>query len=278
MDKIPISADDIVSLDHVAPGVAGLRILFVNVFAVATGEAEWTLIDAGLYFSGDRIRDWARNHFGNAPPQAVVLTHGHFDHVGSLRDLADGWNAPVYVHPLEMDYVTGKAEYPPPDPLAGGGSMALLSPLFPRGPIDIGARAHALPHDGSVPNMPGWRWLHTPGHTRGHVSLFREEDRTLIVGDAFCTTKQESLFAALTQRPELHGPPAYYTPDWDASRSSVEQLAALRPNAIAPGHGLPIAGPHAADELQRLADDFDRIARPQRGKYAKRGESGAPAA
>ena len=40
--------------------------------------------------------------------------------------------------------------------------------------------------------MPGWRWVHTPGHTAGHVSLFRDADRTLIAGDAFVTTKQES--------------------------------------------------------------------------------------
>jgi glyoxylase-like metal-dependent hydrolase (beta-lactamase superfamily II) len=39
--------------------------------------------------------------------------------------------------------------------------------------------------------MPGRRWLHTPGHTAGHVS-FRDHDRCLIVGDAFVTTKQES--------------------------------------------------------------------------------------
>jgi hypothetical protein len=39
--------------------------------------------------------------------------------------------------------------------------------------------------------MPGWRWMHTPGHTEGHVCLFRNSDRTLIAGDAFTTTKQE---------------------------------------------------------------------------------------
>ena len=61
------------------------------------------------------------------------------------------------------------------------------------------------------------------------MSFFRESDRALIVGDAFVTTKQESALAVLTQRPELHGPPMYFTPDWDRAWSSVKALAALEP-------------------------------------------------
>jgi hypothetical protein len=83
------------------------------------------------------------------------------------------------------------------------------------------------------------------------------------VGDAFCTTKQESVLAIATQKPELHGPPAYYTSDWDAAHRSVELLANLRPHAEAPGHGLPMAGPEVADKLQILAKDFDRVSRPR---------------
>jgi hypothetical protein len=46
------------------------------------------------------------------------------------------------------------------------------------------------------------------------VSIWREEDRALIAGDAFITTDQESAYAVLRQEPELHGPPQYFTPDW----------------------------------------------------------------
>jgi glyoxylase-like metal-dependent hydrolase (beta-lactamase superfamily II) len=48
----------------------------------------------------------------------------------------------------------------------------------------------------SLAEVGGWTPLHTPGHTPGHVSFFRESDRTLLVGDAFCTTKPESFFEA----------------------------------------------------------------------------------
>ncbi len=271
MKQIPLPEYEVVPLDNIAPDVRGLRILFVNVFAVGIRGGPWTLIDAGLYLSATRIRHWAENIFGEgAPPQAIILTHGHFDHVGALQDLADHWGVSVYAHPLEMPYITGLAEYPPPDPKVGGGMMALMSPLYPRGPIDITTRARPLPTDGSVPGMPGWKWVPTPGHSPGHISLFRELDHLLLVGDAFCTTKQESLFAVAEQRPELHGPPAYYTPDWDAARSSVQALAALQPACIAPSHGQPMAGDEVAAQVKQLADEFDSIALPEHGRYVNR--------
>jgi glyoxylase-like metal-dependent hydrolase (beta-lactamase superfamily II) len=118
-----------------------------------------------------------------------------------------------------------------------------------------------------VPFMPGWRWIHTPGHTPGHVSLWRDEDRTIVAGDAFITTKQESALAAAIQFPEIHGPPMYYTPDWEASRTSVQVLAALEPEIVVTGHGPAMRGPDMRHALHILARDFDRIAVPTQGRY-----------
>jgi glyoxylase-like metal-dependent hydrolase (beta-lactamase superfamily II) len=176
---------------------------------------------------------------------------------------------PVFAHALEMPYLTGRSPYPPPDPLVGRGAMALLSRVYPRGPIDLGARVHQLPSDGSVPDAPGWRWIHTPGHTPGHVALFRDADRTLLAADAMTTTKQESLAAVLTQRRELHGPPAYFTQDWDRARDSFRALVRLSPDFIVSGHGQPCAGAQVRDELAILANSFDRLERPAFGRYAK---------
>jgi glyoxylase-like metal-dependent hydrolase (beta-lactamase superfamily II) len=100
--------------------------------------------------------------------------------------------------------------------------------------------------------------MHTPGHTPGHVSFFRPQDRTLIAGDAFCTTKPESFFeAALAQQPELHGPPAYFTQDWGQARQSIQRLAGLEPLIVAPGHGKPLAGANVPEALVRLAAGLD---------------------
>jgi glyoxylase-like metal-dependent hydrolase (beta-lactamase superfamily II) len=266
MDKIAIPQGDVVSMDPVAPGVYGLRIMLVNLYGVAHADGTWTLVDAGLPFSSEYIRGWAKKHFGELKPRSIVLTHAHFDHAGALKTLADAWDVPVYCHAQEIPYVTGKKEYPPPDPRVGGGIMAVMAPLYPRGPYDVGDRAHAFIAEGSVPDLPGWRWIHTPGHTDGHVSFYRDSDGVLLVGDAFCTTKQESAIAIAQQRPELHGPPAYYTSDWDKAKRSVEKLAALRPNVVAPGHGRPMSG-DVADRLEQLAQEFDRVARPDEGRY-----------
>ncbi|MGH9582300.1 MAG: MBL fold metallo-hydrolase [Bryobacteraceae bacterium] len=271
MDRIQLPFYEAVPLDNIAPGVKGVRILFVNVFALSTPEGGWTLVDAGLYLSTGKIKHWAESHFGKgAKPQAILLTHGHFDHVGAAKDLVEEWKVPVYAHRDEFPYLTGHAKYPPPDPSVGGGLMAVMSPLYPRTSADLAGKVQPLPADGSVPTLPGWRYLHTPGHAPGHVSFYREEDKVLLPGDAFCTTKQESFLAVAKQRPELHGPPAYYTSDWDAARRSVEQLAELCPNIIAPGHGLPMAGPEVGDQLKKLAMNFEHIAVPDHGKYVHR--------
>src|SRR3954453_2074086 len=173
MEGIRLDDDDAVPLDGIADGVIGLRVYIVNVFAVR-GDAGWVLVDAGLSGSAGHIRRWAERLFGDRPPSAVLLTHAHFDHVGALRTLLDEWNVPVYVHELELPYITGAREYPPPDPSVGGGLMARLASLYPRGPIDVGPRASALPANGQVPELPDWRWIATPGHSEGHVSYFRD--------------------------------------------------------------------------------------------------------
>ena len=268
MKKIEVPADEAVPLDDIAPGVFGLRILFVNVFAVAVGDT-WTLIDAGLNGSAAAIRRWAERHFGETRPSAIVLTHAHFDHVGAIDQLVKDWDVPVYAHADERPYITGARAYPPPDPSVGGGLMARMAGLYPRDPVDLGGRAGSVPADGTLPMMAGWRSVHTPGHTAGHMSLFRDADRTLIVGDAFCTTKQESFLAVATQKPELHGPPAYFTTDWNAARESVRRLAALVPAVIAPGHGQPMAGPQTTAALRDLAEQFDVVARPDHGRYVE---------
>jgi glyoxylase-like metal-dependent hydrolase (beta-lactamase superfamily II) len=244
------------------------RLAIANVVFVGEPGGSWALIDAGVHGTTRAIMRSAEALFGEGTvPDAIVLTHGHFDHVGALRQLADTWNVPIYAHALEVPYLSGAESYPPPDPSVGGGLMSTLSRFYPRGPIDVSQWLTTLPADGSVPAMPGWQWIHTPGHTRGHVSLWRDSDRTLIAGDAFITTAQESAYAVLTQKPELHGPPMYYTTDWDNARASAERLAALEPEVVITGHGPPMRGPAMREALQALARDFDRVAVPKQGRY-----------
>ncbi len=240
----------------------------VNMYFYGHPGDRWTIIDAGMPRSADKIIDAAENRFGkDAKPEAIILTHGHFDHVGAIVDLLEKWPVPVYAHKDELPYLTGKESYPEPDASVDGGLVAKMSPMFPNHSIDISEYVKPLPDDHSVPGMQGWEWIHTPGHTKGHVSLFREEDRSLIAGDAFVTVKQESLYNVMTQKQEISGPPRYLTTDWDAAKQSVFKLNELGPLLAATGHGIPMTGDFLAQELQKLVDNFDTIAVPEQGRY-----------
>ncbi|WP_409175559.1 MBL fold metallo-hydrolase [Brevibacillus fortis] len=253
--------------ETVRPDVECYTIQIVNIALVGDSES-WVLVDAGMPQSAEQIIEIARGRFGEeAKPRAIMLTHGHFDHVGAVIELVKAWKVPVYAHPLEIPYLTGQKFYPEPDGTVEGGLLAKLSPLFPNEPIDLGSHVLPLPEDGSVPEMPEWRWIHTPGHSPGHISFFRDEDRTLLAGDAFVTVKQDSLYQVVTQQKQLTGPPVYLTTDWQAARQSVEKLANLAPAYAITGHGPPMYGEELADGLVQLAAKFDRIAVPKYGRY-----------
>lgn len=255
----------------VAPGVWRIKDIFVNVYIIQNREGtEWVLVDTGLKSTAAKIRSLATELFGRgSAPKAIIMTHAHFDHRGSLLELAEEWDVPVYCHHMERPYLTGKASYPPPDPSVGGGAMALLSFAYPKGPIHAEAYLRELPEGGGIPELSDWKWLHTPGHTPGHISLFREKDGVLIAGDAFVTTMQESLLAVATQKKYVCGPPKYFTPDWGMAARSVKELAALEPNVITTGHGHAMYGEEARKELHKLSREFWRLGMPATGRYVK---------
>ncbi len=244
-------------------------IQIVNIVLVGSPKTgEFVLVDAGMPKSADDIITVTEERFGaNSRPKAIMLTHGHFDHVGAIIELVQHWDVPVYAHELEIPYLTGQRSYPEPDPTVEGGMVAKMSPLFPNEPINLGTHVEVLPSDGAVPHIPDFRWVHTPGHSPGHVSFFRDNDRALIVGDAFVTVKQEYLYKVITQEQEISGPPRYLTTDWKAAKESVQKLHALKPSVAITGHGVPMTGELLSESLDKLVNNFDTIANPDYGKY-----------
>jgi glyoxylase-like metal-dependent hydrolase (beta-lactamase superfamily II) len=241
----------------------------VNVVFVGDPEGtDWVLIDAGMPKSGSKILEVAKERFPkNDRPSAIILTHGHFDHVGGIVKLIEEWETPVYAHPLEFPFLTGDQAYPEPDSTVEGGMLAKLSSLYPHEPIDISPAMVPLPVDGSIPGMPGWRWIHTPGHSPGHVSFFRDSDYTLIAGDAFVTVRADSLYKVLIQKKEINGPPRYLTTDWQKAWDSVKKLEALQADTVVTGHGLAMSGIELRYGLKLLVDNFEKMAIPDHGKY-----------
>lgn len=256
---------------EVLPDLYSYTIQIVNVVMVGQpDEKEFVLIDAGMPYSAEKIISETEKRFGEGSrPKAIILTHGHFDHVGAIIELIKHWEVPVYAHELELPFLTGEMDYPEPDPSVEGGMVSKMSPMFPNEAIDLGNRVKPLPADGSVPHLHDFHWIHTPGHAPGHVSLFREKDKALIAGDAFVTVKQEYLYKVFTQEQEISGPPRYLTTDWTAARESVEKLEALKPAVAITGHGLPMSGELLTDSLRKLVEEFDSIAVPDYGKYVE---------
>jgi glyoxylase-like metal-dependent hydrolase (beta-lactamase superfamily II) len=265
--------DKKVNYYQVSQGVWGLKTLFVNIYMIANrkGVADgWVLVDAGLRGYSSKIISMAESLFGEGTkPLAIILTHGHFDHVSGLKDLLKHWDVPVYAHPLELPYLTGKSSYPPADPTVGGGLMSWTSWMFPNKPIDLGDRVQALDTSGAIEELREWKTIHTPGHSPGHVSLFFKLNATLIAGDAFATTKMESAIHALTFVQRLSGPPQFLTTDWAQAAESVRKLYALEPRTVAAGHGYVMRGKELQTELKHLADNFEDIAIPAYGRYVK---------
>lgn len=256
---------------EVLPDLYQYTVQIVNViFYGRPDDGDFVLIDAGMPKSSDKIIEAAKERFGeDSKPKAIILTHGHFDHVGAVIELAEHWDVPVYAHKLELPYLNGMEDYQSPDPSVDGGMVAKMSPMFPKKGIDITEKLHELPADGSVPYMPDFEWVHTPGHTKGHISLYREKDKALIAGDAFITVKQDSLYNVLTQKKNIYGPPRYFTTDWEAAKASVEKLASVNPEIAITGHGQPMTGTELAEELTKLVNNFDDIAKPDSGKYTE---------
>lgn len=254
---------------EVLPDIYCHTVQIVNFCLVGRqGSSEFVLVDAGMPHSANEIIDVIEERFGaDSRPSAIILTHGHFDHVGGIIELVNKWEVPVYAHSLELPFLTGKESYPNPDPTVEGGMIAKMSPIFPTEPIDLANYVKELPSNGTIPHMPGFKWVHTPGHSPGHVSFFRAEDGALIAGDAFVTVKQEYLYKVLTQEQEISGPPRYLTTDWDAARESVKKLADLKPKVAITGHGLPMSGDLLTSSLYLLIKDFEQIAMPDFGKY-----------
>jgi glyoxylase-like metal-dependent hydrolase (beta-lactamase superfamily II) len=232
-----------------------------NVYLFRAGSS-WVLVDAGWEQDAERIRSAVRSVLGpETVPGAILLTHVHPDHSGSARELAVAWDCPILVHPAEIPIATGDfvamARY------AGPLDHWLILPIMRaigrrrrEAILEAGSLAgtvHPLGPDGSIPGVDGWRWVHTPGHTPGHVAFVRALDGVVISGDALLTLRVNAATGLLRGSQGLSAPPWYTTWDRGAARASIRAVAGLEPSVLGGGHGLPLTGPETAAAVREFA-------------------------
>ena len=181
------------------------------------------VVDAGAKVNAKRLIKALHGHAVGAH----ALTHAHPDHAGGSRQLVEAFDVPVWVG--ERDRAAVEAGGPPAPETWAAGAVARL------GGFEAVGVARALREGDDVGH--GFTVLDTPGHSDGHVALWRESDRTLVLGDVLFNMHP------LTTRPGLREPPRILTRDPQVNRESARRLAALEPELMLFGHGPPLRDP-----------------------------------
>jgi glyoxylase-like metal-dependent hydrolase (beta-lactamase superfamily II) len=259
---------------EIAPGVyfleVGKGMMRSNVYFIRSG-ASWVLIDTASVNCENQIMKAAEAVFGtDQPPSCILITHAHPDHEGAALKLARAWKCKVYFHPDDLPLAVngtleGMKNYASPLDRWMIFPMLRLIPRKKREAMlaksSLKDVAEALDPSRSVPGLPDWKCIPTPGHMPGHAAFYHPGDGVLITGDAVVTADLNSPMGMLAWcfgagKQKISGPPRYSTVNWGAAKQSAAILAGLKPRVLAPGHGLPMAGKDVALHLQAFADRF----------------------
>ncbi len=193
------------------------------------------LVDAGGPPFGRRIAQELRHE--QRQISTLVITHAHGDQAGGAPSIVEECKVPVWVGKQDVQALeTGKV-----------GGSGLLGPAAKAMGSFKGVKAAKGLREGERVG-PGFTVLHTPGHTPGHIALWRERDRLLICGDVWFNMSMKST------RSGLRPPPKTLTVDAEANREAQRRLAALAPATVCFGHG-PVLQEDAAGTLARWVEE-----------------------
>jgi glyoxylase-like metal-dependent hydrolase (beta-lactamase superfamily II) len=223
----------------IAPGIhrIGDRSMVNSYLLEEAGEV--TIVDAGLSgYYRDIPRELAAMGRTVADVRALVLTHGHSDHIGFAERLRRQQRVPVSVH--EADAALARGEVPNPARGLGPTRLGPLLGFLWFSMLHGGLRTPKLQQvatfgDGATLDVPGSpRVILTPGHTPGSAVLHVPSRNALFVGDALAT------YAVTTG---ARGPQvAPFTADTAQAVLSLDRLEAVSAVLVLPGHGDPWTG------------------------------------
>lgn len=226
-----------------ARGVWRVRLAWTQTYVLADG-ADFMLVDSGL--RGERARLLAALEEQNLTRcRGLLLTHGHCDHAGNAAFLQQHFGAPVWAHQKEAPFLETRRTYAP----RGFRGLTPQGAMFAGGEFVFPVARLGLDgylHEGEEIETPAgnWRVLHTPGHTQGHISFWRESDGALLSGDALLN------IIPFTSRNGVSIPAPLFNWNNAAVFKSARRLATLEPRVLLPGHGPPMAE-RTAEQIHR---------------------------
>jgi len=196
------------------------RMPFPN--AINTYLVRDVLIDAGARFDGKVIL----RELKDREVTTHAITHAHPDHLGSSKLVCETLGIPYWVPELDVPAAENTDLIAELQPQSAMGRFFIKTMNGPSHPVD-----RALV-EGDV--VAGFQVLFTPGHSKGHVSYWREADRVLILGDVL---NNMDIYTGI---PGLREPKKAVTPDPVENRRSIKRLGPLEPALVLFGHGAPL--------------------------------------
>lgn len=177
----------------------------VHIWFIKDGDDIY-IIDTGIErFADAQIR--AALALGN--PKAILLTHGHSDHIQGASKWLERFNIPIYAHQKELKYINGEVPYPNNNELENTRVAYRVQPLTEQ----------------TLAHLPLQSYL-TPGHSPGHVVYHHEVDHVLLSGDLFITSKEN-----------LHPPIRRFSVDMNENIDSGAIIDEIKPTLICSSHG-----------------------------------------
>jgi len=222
---------------EVIPGIHEIDTTAARSYLVVGDQL--TLIDTGMAGNAGKILDYVKNVLKRDPTdiKTIIITHHHFDHIGSLDKLKKLTGAKVAAHKDDADYIYGRKSQTGP---AFFKFMVKLFKLISRyKPVE----PDTLLEDGD--HIGEYQVIHTPGHTEGSICLYNPQNKAIFVGDNLKYVDGK-----------IEGPGARLLPEPEKYKESMEKLASLDIEVIFCGHSQPITS-HASRKLREYKKLLD---------------------